>query len=194
MGWFKKLIHHDHESESDAHNAHNAPPPEWAPAPEQSHADGRFEDASTDSFKAGGAFCERYPVERPRLLPSDIVDRIAQQGCAAWGLTQPITSNFHGRVGPIPGDSKGGNGLISVETDDKCDDTCLMSNFPIAAGMYASGRKEGVYFEITVRDMSGTIAIGRVFGLIDHRPKYEFSSQEQLVVHILSFVCQDGTD
>jgi hypothetical protein len=153
MGWLDRIVHR-HPSDS------GAAPPVWSAAPEQSHGDGMYTDATQDSFAAGESFCSHYPVEAPRLLPSDVVERVRAQGCAAWGLSTPHTSNFVGRVGPSPGNSKLKDGLITVETADGCDDTCLFSDLPIMAGLYADVGKEGVYFEVTVLEMSGTIAVG----------------------------------
>jgi hypothetical protein len=162
MGWLTKVLHSDHSesSGSASGSSSSAAPPAWATATEHSYANGRYADASENSFTAGESFCMHNPVFPPALLPSDVVDRINAQGCAAWGLTTPLHRNFVGRVGPSPSDSKGQSGVVTVVTDEKCDDACLMSDLPIMAGLYAQGGKEGVYFEITIREMNGTIAIG----------------------------------
>jgi hypothetical protein len=151
-GWLDRLLHH--------HREHAEAPPAWSTAPEQSHAYGLHEDATADSFAAGAAFCARFPADAPRLLPADAVEHARAQGCAAWGLCAPRTRNFVGRVGPSPGDARQGGGVVEVETQDGCDDACLLSDLPIMAGLYESAGKEGVYYEIEVVEMAGTVAIG----------------------------------
>lgn len=164
MDWFKKKLkehEHKHPSDSSHHSSHpSAAPPEWAPAPEHSHDYGLFSDAPEADLHAGAAFCDAHPVDAPRLLPSDVVERIEALGCRAWGLSYPPFPEFTGRIGVSPGESKGGAAVVRVETQEGCRDACVFSDLPISAGLYDTRGKAGVYFEVTVRRMEGTIAIG----------------------------------
>jgi hypothetical protein len=102
--------------------------------------------------------CNRYPVEPPKLLPSDMVERLAQEGCRPWGMTLPSSPRFKGRV--QSGIDKGGAGVTKVFTDGKCQDVCILSDLPIIAGLYDTKGKQGVYYEVVIRKMRGIIAIG----------------------------------
>jgi len=73
-------------------------------------------------------------------------------------MTLPSSSRFKGYV--VSGINKGGAGVTKVVTDGKCEDVCLFSNLPIMAGLYDIKGKQGVYYEVVVREMTGFIAIG----------------------------------
>ena len=92
------------------------------------------------------------------LLPSDAVDKINEIGCRAWGIEVPTTPRF---VGYVQNDSKGGPGVITVQTRPGCKDTCLLSDLPIIAGLYDIQGKTGVYYEIYINRMDGFIALGK---------------------------------
>ncbi|EIN04531.1 hypothetical protein PUNSTDRAFT_27034, partial [Punctularia strigosozonata HHB-11173 SS5] len=139
----------------------DAPPPEWTAAPEKSHADGLYNEASDADYEAAEQFCSDHPPDPPRLLPSHTIDRIAAVGCAAWGLDWPNNKRFVGRISNSS-EAKGGQAVTRVETEDACGDTCLLSDFPITAGLYDTRGKAGVYFEVTIdwMDANGVIAVG----------------------------------
>ncbi len=96
-------------------------------------------------------------MERPRLLPSDIIDRINAIGCKAWGIEFPITPRFSGHV---QNDSKGGPGVVVIHTTADCKDVCLLSDLPILSGLYDIQGKHGIYYEILILKMEGILAIG----------------------------------
>lgn len=150
-----------------------APPPEWEPAPEESHNLGLFNEASDEDFAAAQAFCHRNPQEAPRLLSSDTVERIETEGCRAWTIELPTASRFVGRI--QAGGEKGGASVATVSTDEKCREVCLMSDLPIMAGLYATQGKSGVYYEVLIRKMDGIIAIGEC--LSSYRAYMDFMSR-----------------
>ncbi|PFH47905.1 hypothetical protein AMATHDRAFT_42618 [Amanita thiersii Skay4041] len=136
-------------------------PPEWSAAPEQSHVLGKLSDAPSDDYHAAELFCIRYPPNPPALLPSSTIDQIRTIGCAAWNIETPKTHRFHGRVQDEPNkNADGGGGGVWVSTTAECEDICLFSNLPIMAGLYDVHRKEGVYYEVKVHRMDGTLAFG----------------------------------
>jgi hypothetical protein len=136
----------------------NASPPQWTPAVERSHTYGKYEDAAFDEYKEAERFCARHPVERAKLLPSDMTERLSQEGCNPWGMRLPSSPRFKGRV--ESGIDKGGTGVTKIVTDRKCKDVCIFSDLPIMAGLYDTKGKQGVYYEVVVRKMEGIIAIG----------------------------------
>jgi hypothetical protein len=74
MDWIKKKLkehseQQHHHSSSRARSSSEAPP-DWAPAPEVSHTDGLYADASTDSYRAGIDFCNRYAVQVCPRVPT----------------------------------------------------------------------------------------------------------------------------
>lgn len=149
-----------------------SPPPAWTSAPEQSHAYGRFNEASEQDCARADAFCLRHAVEPSRLLPSSDIDRIASEGSNAWGLefhlTDPSFSQRHTFHGTIHNQSKlhNGSGIVTkVETTRECNDCCLISNLPLIGGLYyrPPTRSQGVYFELTILKMHGVIAIGQTY-------------------------------
>ena len=139
----------------------NAPPPQWTPAAEQSHTHGKYHEATDNEYKEAQLFCARVPVERPKLLSSDMVERLSQEGCKPWEMVLPSSPRFRGCV--ESGIDKGGAGVTKVVTDQKCEDVCLFSNLPIMAGLYDTKGKQGVYYEVVVREMVGFIAIGNSY-------------------------------
>ncbi|KAF8176307.1 hypothetical protein BJ912DRAFT_701876 [Pholiota molesta] len=132
-------------------------PPQWAPAPEISHKYGKWNEAPEEELAAAIDFCDTYPLNAPRLLPSDAIDRINAVGCKAWGIEAPINPRF---VGHIQNDSKGGPGVVTVNTRSSCKDVCLLSDLPIIAGLYDIQGKYGIYYEIYISRMDGIIAVG----------------------------------
>jgi len=145
-----------------AHEPANDQPPEWQPAQETSHQFGLLNEASDEDYRTAEAFCEQYPETAPRLLPSMALDAIAQTGCRAWGLSPPQTNRFLGTINnPATRQEKSSIApVVYVETQKECQDVCLLSDLPIIAGLYESKGKEGVYYEIIIRNMEGFIAIG----------------------------------
>jgi len=139
------------------HSSGRQSPPEWSPAPERSYDHGLRNDAPEDEFKAAEAWCQKYPVDRPRLLSSDTVERINSMGCRAWGLELPSSSRFSGR---IENDVKGGPAVVRVQTTQQCQDVSILSDLPLMAGLYDIQGKSGVYYEILIHQMYGFIAIG----------------------------------
>lgn len=156
-----KLTEHDHHHDQSHHDPEA--PPEWAPAPEVSHQYGLRNEASNDDYEAAEDFCNRYPLEPPRLLPSEVVDHINAVGNKAWRLEHPRTSRFVGSV-HNPGESKSDDAVVRVKTSSKCQDTCLLSDLPILAGLYDVKGKQGVYYEVEILEMNvdagGFVAVG----------------------------------
>ena len=132
--------------------------PQWTPAVERSNIHGKYEDATFDEYEAAERFCARYPVEKPKLLPSEIIERLSQEGCKPWGMRLPSSPRFKGRV--ESGIDNGRTGVTKVVTDRKCKDVCILSDLPIMAGLYGTGGKQGIYYEVVIRKMEGIIAIG----------------------------------
>ncbi|KAF9553857.1 endosome protein [Agrocybe pediades] len=135
-------------------------PPEWAPALENSHKYGKLDDAPAEEYRNALEFCKKYPLDYPKMLPSDTVDEINRIGCKAWGIEVPITPRFVGHIENYNPDSKGKPAVVSVRTQSKCKDVCLLSTIPIVAGLYDFGRKKGMYYEVYIKKMKGIIAIG----------------------------------
>ncbi|KAF4577299.1 hypothetical protein EYR40_009342 [Pleurotus pulmonarius] len=157
MGFLSHLK--DKFSDRQGQNADELPPPQWAPAPEKSHKDGKLADATDDEYKTAENFCLQFPLQPPRPLPSAAVDRIKEVGAKAWEIEYPQTPRFLGNI-TNPSETKGGPSVCKVETNAKCLDVCLMSNLPLMAGMYDGRGKKGFYYEILIKRMDGLIAIG----------------------------------
>ena len=135
----------------------DVPPPQWTPADEEPHEHGKYTEATFDEYEEAERFCALYPVERPKLLPSDTTVRLSQEGCRLWGMRSPDSSRFKGRV------EHGAEvlaGVTKVVTNNGCKDVCIFSNLPIMAGLYDVKGKQGVYYEVIIRKMGGIIAIG----------------------------------
>lgn len=158
MGFFRK--HFPKDSAATSSNGDSSAPPAWAPAVERSLTFGLKNEAPEDEFAAAEQFCARNPPNAPKLLAYYDVDRIAEEGCKAWGLVVPQLARFRGSIADVRSDSKGAPKVIEVRTEDDCGDTCIVSNYPIMAGLYDIRGKEGVYFEVTVLKMGGVVAIG----------------------------------
>ncbi|KAF5386346.1 hypothetical protein D9757_006686 [Collybiopsis confluens] len=165
---FKSLKPHS-DKEKTSRYTHSAPPG-WTPAPEISHTHGQYEDAPDNEYQDGISFCLKYSLHRPALLPSYITDQIQSQGARAWGLEDPHTSRssstqyspysnryrnrFSGKVQNISKDSKSGDpNVVRVTTTEKCKDFCILSDLPIAAGLYDTFGRKGVYFEVMIHEM-----------------------------------------
>ncbi|KAI0347813.1 hypothetical protein BDW22DRAFT_1403969 [Trametopsis cervina] len=133
-------------------------PPGWTAATEQSHTLGLYNEATDEEFESAKRFCSIYPLEQPRLLSSDMVERIQIEGCRVWNIEVPRSSRFVGRVSA--GGEKGKASVSKVVTEAKCESVCLLSNLPIMAGLYEIQGKSGVYYEVLVKKMDGIIAIG----------------------------------
>jgi hypothetical protein len=143
--------------------AEEHPPPAWNPAPEGSHALGLFNEASDDDWERADAFCTTHPPTPPKLLASDVIDRIRVLGCAAWDLECPADAHFIGHVersDQIKPGSNSGGGTWKVRTEKRCRDSCVMSDLPLMAGLYDIHGRRGVYYEVRVNRMDGVVAIG----------------------------------
>jgi hypothetical protein len=138
------------------------PPPAWNPAPERSHALGLFNEASDDDWEKAEAFCTTHLPTPPKLLASDVIDRIRALGCAAWDLERPTDPHFVGHIERSdeikPGSS--GGGTWKVRTEKRCRDSCVMSDLPLMGGLYDIHGRRGVYYEVRVNRMDGVVAIG----------------------------------
>jgi len=129
--------------------------PQWSAASEPSHQWGLLADAPEDEFKQAENFCERYALDPPRLLSSEMIDQIKTQGISVWTLDRPRLQRFSGTIQPRFGP------MVRVITAQNCGDTCMMSNLPIIGGLYSIPNDQiGVYYEIKINYMNGLIAIG----------------------------------
>jgi Ran-binding protein 9/10 len=137
-------------------------PPSWTPAPERPHRFGLLHEATDDDWERAEVFCKTHLPSPPRILPSDLIDRIRLLGCAAWGLERPITTRFVGRIqkGGQDKPSNNGGGTWKVCTRKSCQDTCVMSDLPLMAGLYDIHGRRGIYYEVRVNRMEGVVAIG----------------------------------
>ena len=153
MSWLSRnLSLHHHDSEP--------PPPTWAPATEEARQWGLVNEASEEEFEAARRFCARNPPESPRYVASNEVDRIRSEGYKAWGLVLSKQPRFSGTVKDVYSTTRRGPKLIEVFSAADCADTCILSNLPIMGGMYDISGKSGVYFEVTILQMDGVIAVG----------------------------------
>lgn len=161
MSWFKSR---KAEGKKPAFQPPSGPPPGWTPAPERSHTWGLRNEATDDEFASAEAFCQRHPVEAPKLLSSELVDRIEAEGCRLWTIEHPGSdTRFDGQ---IQHSGEKGPGITRVVTSEKCGDVCLLSNLPLLAGLYDVQGKQGVYYEVCIRKMDGIIAMGTVLASI----------------------------
>jgi hypothetical protein len=136
-------------------------PPSWNPAPESPHQFGLFHEASKDDWERAEIFCKTHLPNPPRILPSNSIDRIRLLGCAAWGLEHPNTTGFVGRVEKCDQNKpSSGGGAWKVCTQKRCQDTCVMSDLPLMAGLYDIHGRRGIYYEVHVKKMEGVVAIG----------------------------------
>jgi hypothetical protein len=140
------------------------PPPAWNPAPETSHTLGKFNEASDDDWERAEAFCTTHSPTPPKLLASDLIDRIRARGCAAWDLERPTDeAHFVGHIERVDQSKPGGGsagGTWKVRTEKRCRDSCVMSDLPFMAGLYDIHGRRGVYYEVLVNRMDGVVAIG----------------------------------
>ncbi|KAG7094305.1 hypothetical protein E1B28_007907 [Marasmius oreades] len=140
------------EGRSSKSSHPSAEPPGWAPAQETVHQWGLYNESSEEDYQAAIDFCLRYPLQPPRLVPSNALDVIRQEGSRAWGIQIPSQEirRFSGKITNI---SLKGAPVVIVETDDRCGSFCLMSDLPIMAGLYDVSRQNGVYFEVKIVKM-----------------------------------------
>jgi hypothetical protein len=143
------------------------PPPAWNPAPERSHTLGLFDEASDDDWERAFEFCTTHPPIPPKLLASDVIDRVRALGCAAWNLEleRPTEdAHFVGHIGRgdqiESGNGGSGGGTWKVRTEKRCRDSCVTSDLPLMAGLYDIHGRRGVYYEVRVNRMEGVVAIG----------------------------------
>ncbi|KAI0667682.1 hypothetical protein C8Q78DRAFT_1071753 [Trametes maxima] len=134
------------------------PPPGWKPAPEASHALGLYGDTPEDEYEAAEQFCIDHPLKPPRLLPSNVVERIDAAGGRVWRLEDPYSQRFRGRI--YNGTDKGSMGVVRVVTAKDCEPVSLLSDLPILAGLYDTQGKLGVYYEVKILRMDGVVAVG----------------------------------
>jgi len=113
-----------------------------------------------DEYREAELFCARVPVERPKLLPSNLVERLSHEGCKPWAMTLPPSPRFKGYI--VSDTDKGGTGVTKIVTHKKCKDVSIFSNLPIMAGLYDTKGKQGIYYEVMIREMAGFIAIGNL--------------------------------
>lgn len=166
----------------------SAPPPDWSAAQEIVHSQGLRGEATEDSYQSAELFCSTYPLEPPRLLPSHIVDRIAQVGCLAWGISYPQvphTSITHPFPGILPPHHFSGSitnppsadlsscttyfnpetkhhspsKIVRISTSPNCKDTSLLSTLPLLAGHYSLHGKQGIYYELLISSSSPSTTI-----------------------------------
>ena len=150
--------HHSKPYRRHLHSQDTAPPA-WEPAPERSHRLGLFDEASDEDWESAEVYCATHPPVSPRMLASDVIDRIRLLGCRAWGLEHPTTPRFVGRID----EGNQGNGVVGIWkvcTQENCKDICLLSDLPVMAGLYDIRGKRGIYYEVRVNKMEGTVAIG----------------------------------
>ncbi|RDB14770.1 Protein ssh4 [Hypsizygus marmoreus] len=156
MSFFKSLK--NKISEHNGAQGSYQEPPKWAPAPEKPHQYGLRNEAPAAEYEAAEKFCQQYPPQAPRLVCSDVVDRINAIGCKAWGIEPSTSPRFAGCV-QNASDRKDVS-TCRVQTTAECKDICLLSDLPITAGLYDIQGKTGVYYELYIRKMEGLIAIG----------------------------------
>ncbi|KAJ3556441.1 hypothetical protein NM688_g2028 [Phlebia brevispora] len=167
MSWFNPF---QTKGKTPSRRTPEQAPPEWTPAPEQSHDWGLFHEATDSEFQSAEAFCAQHPVEPPKLLPSNQVERIDEEGCRAWTIEHPRSSRFTGQI--VRAGAEKTAAVTRIATTNACGDVCLFSNLPIMAGLYEIHGKSGVYYEITVKKMRGIIAIGEFLLLLVKRASH----------------------
>jgi hypothetical protein len=161
MNFLKSLKGKAREQQQAHFSSPSSAPPEWSVAPEVSHTFGLRNEAPEEEYEAAERFCEDNPPFPPRLMPASAVERINAVGCRAWGIEDPASPRFVGRIQNLGGEEKSGRApVVYVTTGEGCKDVCLLSDLPIMAGLYDTQGKEGVYYEIKIRRMDGFLAIG----------------------------------
>lgn len=119
----------------------------------------RYMDPQSNEYLAATMLFNCHPnAGEPKPLPKEMVKRLPQEGPKLWKLNEPLNDLFKGKIESGTNESLGG--VTRVVTDATCEDSCLWSNLPIMAGLYDTGKKEGVYFEVKINDMKGVIGIG----------------------------------
>ena len=127
-------------------------PPQWTPATGESHKDPKYSEAPESEFEDAERFCLENPANGSKLLSSDTVERLSQEGCKAWRMESPTSGRFKGLVG--------GESPARIVTDRLCQGSCIFSNLPIMAGWYDISGQWGVYYEVEIKRIEGIIAIG----------------------------------
>ncbi|KAJ7585142.1 hypothetical protein C8J56DRAFT_949989 [Mycena floridula] len=177
---FRSLRDEDKEqSSSSSAQSYSEAPPGWSAAPEKSHTFGLKAEAPVSSYDSSITFCDQFPPDAPRLFASALLDKVKDEGAWAWGVEGPQTQEtfeynpnpwyrlgkhntggFQGAIqNPIYGTKT--RGIVTINTDSSTTDTCLLSTLPLVAGMYALPvSKLGVYYEVKVLEMRGTVAVG----------------------------------
>ncbi|PCH39827.1 hypothetical protein WOLCODRAFT_161898 [Wolfiporia cocos MD-104 SS10] len=154
-------------------------------------------DATSESFRDAKAFCDQNPVEAAQNLSSSDLQRIRERGCGAWGLEVPRPSSD--QVRPIQvEDCKSDTGqFLRVTTFSNPPnlgdpELCLLSDLPIIPGLYGTNGSRGVYYEVTIEQMAGMIAIGTA---CKPHPMWRYPGWDRLSVglHLDDFhiFCQD---
>ncbi|KAK0188495.1 hypothetical protein F5146DRAFT_1140011 [Armillaria mellea] len=123
-------------------------PPQWSAAPEVPHEYGLCNEAPGQEYDDAEEFCDKYPVQPPRIMPS-------------YPRRQDQQQRFSGTIYNIDAkpDSKAPS-VVRVCTKKKCQDYCLLSDLPVMAGLYETPGKVGFYYEILIHRMDGFIAVG----------------------------------
>lgn len=164
MSWLSRHLTSRSHGKQAQEQPDEAPPPDWAPAPERSRAWGLKNEAPDDEYQKAEEFCKQRKVEEPKFLASYDVDRIKEEGAKAWEMVSPtIPHRFRGTVTNGARDKKGGTKgtkVVEIITESGCGDVCILSNYPIMAGLYDIQGKEGIYYEVKILKMEGIIAIG----------------------------------
>ncbi len=194
MSWLKALRNKG-KTPSSVQGLPGDVPPDWTPAPERSHTLGLRNEASDDEYASAEAFCARHPLETPKLLSSDMVERIDVEGRRAWTMEWPGSPRFIGSIHSA--DEKRTPEVTKVTTADGCGDVCLLSNLPLLAGLYEIQGKSGVYYEVRIQKMNGIVAIGtfRVLPIyFQSFPNSKARLQALYVDHIPTGGFLDGTE
>lgn len=145
-----------------ARNRDGTSPPEYTAAVETPHKEGKRSEATSKSYETAESFCNKYRVDEPKFLPSNLVSELSLEGCTLWSMELPEPADderFKNQVN-YKAVSITSAGVIRVASTSGCKDTCIFSNWPIIAGLYATNGKKGVYYEVKILKMEGVIAIG----------------------------------
>ncbi|KAJ7629019.1 hypothetical protein FB45DRAFT_1004421 [Roridomyces roridus] len=153
------------------------PPPQYAPTSGQSHESSEH-NATLDEYETADLFCRRHPsIPIATIFHQDTHANLPVQ---KWGLVSR-NADPAGTIHPNymePGITcvritkshhASGVRLVNRSADGRegefqnRGDTCYTSNLPVIAGQYGVNAKRGVYFEVTIHEMSGeltTMALG----------------------------------
>ena len=126
------------------------------------HTWGLFAEATTDEYERAEDFCKRFDVQEPHLLTQDVLEWIGKYGCGAWSLLPPASPRFRGSIYGVDVTNEKHNGTVKVSIEKDCQSVCLLSNYPILAGLYDIQGKSGVYYEVKVERMAkgAVISVG----------------------------------